>query len=184
MKKSILSIILATISFNASAELKASNVDGWELSYVKEDKLLQYAVPGAEYVLTKKKKEGVEDEGMAITIRKIDKLVDTALSNDKKAWMNAMYTSERQRKTRTSAERQAVLKVDGQWRFISEQDYNTGLETPLSEAVMGMMIDEDLYLVQYQNRGGVFQRNKKEAIQILKKVRLEEVGKEAAAKSK
>lgn len=183
MKHSIILTIFAAFSFNAFADLKVSNVDGWVLNYVKDDNMIQYVIPGAEYALTKTKKEGEEADGMAITIRKIEKLTEEKLTNNKKAWLSAMYSPDRLKKTTTRDERQAVLKVDGQWRFVSEQEYNTGVETPLSEAVMGTMIGGDLYLVQYQHRGGVFQRNKKEALQLLKKIKIEVVAKEAASKT-
>jgi hypothetical protein len=166
--------------------MKVTNADGWKLTFVKNDKMFQYIMPGAEYALTKDldKEKQAESDGMAITIRKITKQSNDELAGKKSAWLHAIFSAEKLKKIHTSDERQAVLKVDGEWRYVAEIDYDSDTEIPLNEAVLGLKVNGDLYLVMYEHRGQVYRRNRKEALGLLKKIKIEVSADEAPAKSK
>ena len=173
-----------SFSLNAFADLKVSNADGWKLNFVKNDKMFQFVVPGADYALTKDiAKDAPENDGMTITIRKITKQSDAELADKKDVWLRSIFSAEKLKKVRTSDERQSVLKVDGEWRYVAEIDYNSGTETPLNGAILGLKVNGDLYLVMYEHRGQVYRRNRKEALQLLKKIKIEVTAEEAPAKS-
>jgi hypothetical protein len=171
-------------SLNAFADLKVSDADGWKLNFVKNDKMFQYIVPGADYALTKDldKDKQAESDGMTITIRKIVKQSDEELAGKKSAWLHAIFSAEKLKKIRTSEERQVVLKVDGEWRYVAELDYDSGTETPLNEAIAALKVNGDLYLVMFEHRGQSYRRNRKEALQLLKKIKIEVGAEETPAK--
>jgi hypothetical protein len=186
MKYSMFLLIALSFSLNAFADLKVTNADGWKLNFVKDDKMFQYIVPGAEYALTKDldKEKQAESDGMVITIRKVSKQSGEELASKKSAWLHAIFSPERLKKIHTSDERQAILKVDGEWRYVAEIDYDSDTETPLHEAILGLKVNGDLYLVMYEHRGQVYRRNRKEALELLKKIKIEVSADEAPAKSK
>lgn len=169
MKTITSALFVSLLSINSHA-LTVSDADGWNLRKVSGDKMLSIVLPGAEYALVKDAKDV---DGTTITIRKVDKQSQESLADRKENWMHAIFTAEKLKKIQTSPERQSTLQVDGQWRFVAELISDTGSKTPLNSAIMAFTSGEDLYLVMYEHKGLTYRAHRKEALDLLKKIKID-----------
>lgn len=182
--KSLILLFVLGAAIEASAALKVTNADDWKLDDVKDNKFAQFVVPGAESVLHRAIKLG-EDKSfnMTITIRKVSKPSEEILEDNKEAWLRALFSAEKLKKITAPKEKQKIVEIDGQKRFISEISYRGESDTPLQAVVLGLKVGDDLYLVLFEQTGKLFHSHKKMAFELFRKMKIEEVAKEATAKS-
>ncbi len=187
MKKSLLALLIAGFSTNVFAqEIKVLNADGWQTVVARENELVSRFFPGALIVLSKSNAEAGATDGTeekpptTVTLRKVkaDKL--NLLKDKKDDWQRALWTPEQIRKAGFINQR--PIQIDGKWRYIAELTRDVGTKTMANIAVAAFVVDEELYVMKFEQNNAFYKAGIKQALDLFKTVNLEVVRAEAAVK--
>lgn len=170
MNKSIafsIAAILLSITTPASAAVKAQ-ADGWGFQTVDANSLMGRMLGSNTKALLVKAVAKPDEVGPTIRILEI-KADTSKLKGDVEAWRTAILVGMQ---SKPAILNERILTNGGQTRYYIEYQTDSHTESMLQTALVGTVINGKLYLMLFENRQSIFQRDIADVRKVFETTRL------------